>query len=79
MFTGYLQRLVMKKGPMAWMVLGACIKQIIEDKITCNPNGIISNTYEIMEYMPDLSKCVYQHIMKMMSFPTESYFETWMI
>ena len=55
MFPGYLQRLVMKKGPMAWMVLGACIKQIIEDKITCNPNGIISNTYEIMEYMPDLS------------------------
>ena len=59
--------------------LGACIKQTIKDIITYNPGGIISNIEELMQYMPDLSISVYQHIMKMISFPTESYFQTWMI
>ena len=41
------------KGPMDGF--GACIKQTIKDTITYNPNGIISNTEELMQYMPDLS------------------------
>ena len=41
------------KGPMD--VLGACIKQTIKGTITYNPNGIISNTGELMQYMADLS------------------------
>ena len=40
-------------GPMDG--LGACIKQTIKDTITFNPNDIISNTGEIMQYMADLS------------------------
>ena len=35
--------------------LGACIKQTIKGTITYNPNGIISNTGELMQYMADLS------------------------
>ena len=35
--------------------LGACIKQTIKDTITFNPNEIISNTGELMQYMADLS------------------------
>ena len=33
----------------------ACIKQTIEDTIAYNPNGIIGNTEELMQYMPELS------------------------
>lgn len=32
-----------------------CIKQTIEDTIAYNPNGIIGNTEELMQYMPELS------------------------
>ena len=53
MFSGYLQRQVMERDPMDG--LGACIKQTIKDPITYNPNGIISNTEKLMQYMPDLS------------------------
>ena len=35
--------------------LGACIKQTVKSTITCNPNGIISNTGDLMQYMADLS------------------------
>ena len=41
------------KGPMDG--LGACIKQTVKSTITCNPNGIISNTGDLMQYMADLS------------------------
>ena len=41
------------KAPMDG--LGACIKQTIKGTITYNPNGIISNTGELMQYMADLS------------------------
>ena len=40
-------------GPMDG--LGACIKQTIKDTITFDPNDIISNTGELMQYMADLS------------------------
>ena len=41
------------KGPMDG--LGACIKQTVKSTITYNPNGIISNTGDLMQYMADLS------------------------
>ena len=41
------------KGPMDGV--GACIKQSIMDTIVYNPNGIISNTEELMQYMSELS------------------------
>ena len=32
-----------------------CIKQTIEDTIAYNPDDIIRNTEELMQYMPELS------------------------
>ena len=44
----------MERDP--WMVLEhACIKQTVKSTITYNPNGIISNTGDLMQYMADLS------------------------
>ena len=42
-------------GNRAMNGLGACIKQTIKDTITFDPNDIISNTGELMQYMADLS------------------------
>ena len=34
--------------------VGACIKQTIKDTVAYNPNGMISNTEELMQHMPEL-------------------------
>ena len=54
MFTGYLQRLAMERDP--WMVLEHVLNKALWTQLfIIHPNGIISNTEELMQYMSELS------------------------